>query len=242
MDERTPKLDPRLTGMEQVFRAPPLTPELVAAIKLISPHCDFPATETYRSLWQADQNGACWDEYETLAPLFRSIRTPMKILEIGPGMGRSLAFFSKKLDWGESEIHAYEGEGSTTKYTVLGPRFEDSFCGNFQALQSVLEFNEVRNVKMFNAREVRLADMPGPYDLIYSFYSIGFHWSIDHFLDDILPLLHAQSVGLFTIPQQFEISPRVKELPHRIVDWKTAPPNDAWWKILVVGKGPLPQW
>jgi hypothetical protein len=241
-DAEVPELDPRLASMERVFRAPPLTPELVAAIKLISPHCDFPATEKYRSVWEADQNGACWGEYEALAPLFRAMPRPNKILEIGPGMGRSLVFFSKKLGWGRSEIHAYEGQGDSTKYTLLGPRFEDSYCGNLNALQTVLAFNGVGNVKVFNAREVRLADLPGPFDLLYSFYSIGFHWSLDHFLDDLLPLLHDRSVALFTVPPNFQPFPRLEALPHRIVDWKTAWPKDGRLKILVLGKGALPDW
>jgi hypothetical protein len=54
---------------------------------------------------------------------------PGKILEIGPGLGRSLVFFSKKMGWETSEIHAYEGEGSTTKYTTLGPDLTILFGG-----------------------------------------------------------------------------------------------------------------
>jgi hypothetical protein len=237
-----PALDTRLAGMERVFRAPPLTPELVAAIKRISPHCDFTASENYRSLWEADQNGACWGEYETLAPLFHSMPKPTKILEIGPGMGRSLVFFSKKLGWEASEIHTYEGEGSTTKYTILGPRFEDSYCGSLSALRYVLEFNGIRNVTVFNAQDVRLPDLPGPYDLLYSFYSIGFHWSLEYFLDDLLPLLHDRSVAVFTVPRGFLPFPGLEGLSHKLVDWKTAWPKDGWLKLLILSKGALPKW
>jgi len=231
-----------LAGMERVFRAPPLTPELVAAIKLISPHCDFTATEKYREVWEADQNGACWGEYEALASLFRSMPQPTKILEIGPGMGRSLVFFSKKLGWEGREIHAYEGEGSTTKYTMLGPRFEDSYCGNLSALRYVLEFNAIRNVTVFNARDVPMAKLPGPYDLLYSFYSIGFHWSLEHYLDDLLSLLHDRSVAVFTVPHEFPPFPKLEGLPHRVVDWKTVWPKDGRLKLLILSKGALPKW
>lgn len=235
-----PVMDERLTSMEQVFHAPPLTPELVAAIRLISPHCDFTPREKYRLIWEADQNGACWGEHEALAPLFRAMPMPKKILEIGPGMGRSLVFFSKKFDWRESELHAYEGEGSSTKYTMLGPRFEDSFCGNTKVLRHVLEYNGIHNVTIFNAQEVRLADLPGPYDLLYSFYSIGFHWSLEHFLDDLLPLMHDDAIAVFTVPNGFAPFPGLEALHYRIIDWKTAWPKDAWLKLLVLGKRTLP--
>jgi hypothetical protein len=237
----TPALDPRLAGMERVFRAPPLTPELVAAIKLISPHFDFTATEEYRAIWEADQNGACWGEYEALAPFFRSMPKPARILEIGPGMGRSLVFSSKKLGWDSAEIHAYEGEGNATKYTMLGPRFEDSFCGNISALRYVLDFNGIRNVTIFNSSDVGLADLPGTYDLIYSFYSIGFHWSLEHFLDDLLSLMGDRSIAILTTPPNFRPIPGLRSLHYRVIDWKPAWPKDASLKLLVFSKSDIPE-
>ena len=34
-------------------------------------------------------------------------------------------------------------------------------------------------------QQLPLAALPGPYDLIYGFYSIGFHWSLEYYLDDL---------------------------------------------------------
>jgi hypothetical protein len=239
-------VDPRLAEMERVFRAPPLTPELAAAITLIAPHFAFTATgesaeEEYRRIWEADQNGACWREYETLAPLFRSIPKPKRILEIGPGMGRSLVFFSKKLVWDDAQTHAYEADGTSTKYTMLGPRFEDSFCGNIRALRDVLNFNGMHDVTIFNARDVNLKDLPGPYDLIYSFYSIGFHWSLEHFLDDLLPLMGDRSIAVFTTPLNFRPFPGLTGLHYRSIDFTPVWPKDAAIKMLLVSKSEIPE-
>jgi len=236
----SPEFDPRLTGKERVFRAPRLTPELISAIKLISPQFDFTATEQSRSAWEADQNGACWGEYEALAPLFRSMSKPTKILEIGPGMGRSLVFFTKKLSWNDCDIHVYEGEGDTTKYTYLGPRYEDSYCGNLDVLRHVLDFNGIHNVTIFNAHDLRLVDLPAPYDLLYSFYSIGFHWALEHFIEDILSLMHDRSIAIFTVPQEFEGFPDLNNLFHAIIDWKTVWPKDGMLKLLILSKSSLP--
>ena len=181
-----PELDQRLAQMERIFRAPPLTPELIAAIKLISPQYDLAPSERDRLFWEADQNGACWGEYEALEPFLSRIPSDTNILEIGPGMGRSLVFFAKKLGWRGNQLHAYEGNGQMTKYTFLGPRFEDSFCGNITELRRVLDFNGIRDVTIFDAGTTSLQKLPGSYFLIYSFYSIGFHWSLEHFLDDLL--------------------------------------------------------
>ena len=237
-----PPLNPDLTSLERVFRAPALTPELIAAIRLISPQFNLTDSEKSREYWEADQNGCSWGECNALAPLFRSMQRPARILEIGPGLGRSLVFFSKKLGWQASTIHAYEGEGSTTKYTVLGPRFEDSFCGNIKMLRYVLEFNGVHNVTVFNAREVSIADLPGPYDFLYSFYSVGFHWSLEHFLDDLTRLMSDRSVAVFTVPSTFSPFPELERFAHRVVDWKTAWPKDGTLKLLIVGKKTIPDW
>jgi hypothetical protein len=235
-----PQLDETLAGMERIFHAPPLTPDLVAAFRLIAPHFDFTPGERDRKIWEADQNGSCWGEYLALAPLLEAMPKPQKVLEIGPGLGRSIVFFSKKLGWQDAEIHAYEGDGSTTQYTVLGPRLETSFCGNIQMLRHVLEYNAVRNVTIFDAKEVRLPDLPGPYDLLYSFYCIGFHWSLEHFLDDLVPLLHDKSIAIFTVPNEFAPFARLEALSYKIIDWKTAWPKEARLKLLVLSKGSLP--
>jgi hypothetical protein len=230
-----PKLDPHLAGMERVFRLPPLTPELVAAVKLIAPHLDLEPIEEHRAVWEADHNGACWDEYEALQPVFDAMPKPRKVLEIGPGMGRSLVFFSKKLGWDNTELHAYEGEGKATKYTMRGPRSQDSFCGNINVLQQMLRFNGV-NTRVFNAREVDLRKLPGPYDLVYSFYAVGYHWSLEHFLYDILAVMAAGGTGIFTVPPNFRPFPALGDLDYRIIDWKPVWPKNAHLKLLVLSK------
>jgi len=237
-----PEIDGRLATLERVFRAPPLTRELVAAIKLISPQFDLATDERSREYWEADQNGACWGEFEALAPLLNSMPQPDRILEIGPGLGRSLVFFSKKMGWKTSEIHAYEGEGSTTKYTILGPRFEDSFCGNIGILNQILEFNAINNVMVFNARDIQISQLPAPYDFLYSFYCIGFHWSLEHFIDDLLQLMNDASVAVFTVPYEFKPFPKLETLSYKIVTWKTVWPKDGNLKLLVFGKKSIPNW
>lgn len=235
-----PPLDRELAEAERVFRAPPFTGELVTALRLIAPQFDFTTDEKSRAFWEAEQNGDSWGEYNALAPLFRAMPRATRILEIGPGLGRSLVFFSKKLGWERSEIHAYEGEGETTRYTRLGPRFEDSFCGNIAMLRHVLDYNGVRNVTIHSAGERRLADLPGGYDFLYSFYAIGFHWALEHFLEDLLGLMHDDSAAAFVVPGEFAPFPRLQELPHRIVEGKTAWPRDGTLKMLVLGKRRLP--
>ena len=240
--ETLPPLNEELIRLEQVFQAPPLTPDLISAIRLISPQFNLTTSKKSRRFWEADQNGSCWGEYNALAPLFDSMPRPAKILEIGPGLGRSLVFFSKKLGWQNSEINAYEGDGSTTKYTMLGPRFEDSFCGDINMLRYVVEYNGLSNVTIFNRRDIQLAELPGPYDFIYGFYSIGFHWSLEHFLDDLTHLMGDTSVAVFTVTNEFSPFRKLERFSYRILNWKTVWPKDGKLKLLVLGKKAMPNW
>ncbi|MDH5305653.1 MAG: hypothetical protein OEW02_00580 [Myxococcales bacterium] len=239
---RLPALDPELAGREKVFRAPPFTPEIVAAIRLIAPQFALRPDEASRRYWEADQNGACWGEYEALRSVLEKLPAPAKVLEIGPGLGRSVVFFRQKLDWQSAEYHLYEGGGETTRYTLLGPRFEDSFCGNLAVLRQMLAYNEVENVTIHDAHALdgRLSRLPGPYDIVYGFYSIGFHWSLEHFFDEVLALLHETSVAFFTVPQHFEPFPALAEVPHRVLRWNAAWPKGREHRILLLSKSARP--
>lgn len=217
-----PQLNPELARMEHVFRSPPLTPKLVQAIRLIAPHYQINTDDRYRKAWESDQNAACWGEYLALQSVLESAPPRTRILDIGPGLGRSIVFFAKKFGWDPASIHAYEGDGTRTKYMLLGPRFEDSFCGNIRQLRYVLEYNGIRNVTVHDAKTLALAALPGPYDLIYSFYSIGFHWALDHFLNDILSLMADGGIAFFTVAPGFRAPAGIDAMRHTVV-WSKSP-------------------
>ena len=232
------ELDPYLAGKKLIFEGPPLTPELVGAIKLISPQFHLRPDERSRRFWELNQNGLCWGEYEALEPFLESLATPSRVLDIGPGMGRSVVFFKKIRGWEAVPFHLYESAGSSTRYTKAGPRFEDSFCGNLEVLQAVLRHNEIDHVEIFDAAEMgaQLAQLPGPYDFIYSFFAVGFHWAIDHFLDELLRLMHDRSIGAFTLHDRAVDLGALDQVPHRVVEFRRSWPRGRWSRLLVLSK------
>jgi hypothetical protein len=63
-----------------------------------------------------------------------------------------------------------------------------------------------------------MSELPGrPYDLIYSFYSLGFHWSLEPFLDELLGLMHDRSLAVFTLSTEFKPFMTLGQIHHRIV-------------------------
>ena len=195
-----------------------MTEALVRAIRLISPHLELIPEEASRGVWESDQNGACWAEYERLSDTLSALAKPMRVLEIGPGLGRSIVFFNKKFGWEDCDLHAYEADGETTKYTLDGPRFEDSFCGTISELRRVLNYNGINNVTIHDAKLVALKDLPGRFDLLYGFYTIGFHWSLEHFFDEVLGLIGKAGIAVFTVPSNFQPFPQLRQLPYRLAE------------------------
>ncbi len=232
------ELDPDLASRPLVFHAPPLRDELLSTIQLISPQFYLRANERSRVFWEANQNGACWGEYDALKPYLDRLGRPARALDIGPGLGRSTIFFKKVSDWAEVPFDLYEGSGTSTKYTKAGPRFDDSFCGNIPVLEQVLAFNQIQQATVFDASELgaSLAGLPGPYGFIYSFYAVGWHWSLEHFLEELLELMTEDAVGAFTIHDRVRDLSFLGDIPHRVMEFKKSWPRERWSRMLVLSK------
>jgi hypothetical protein len=239
-------LDPRAASAEQLFLAPPFTDEVVAAIRLISTRLPLKADEDSRLLWQQESNAASEAEYDALLPLLQQVEKPRRVLEIGPGFGRSVVFFRKKGLFTESEISLYDADGTSTrykqKYYEQPPRWPDtsSFCGNLPLLRTMLDYNGVKQYQIFDAQQLPLAALPGPYDLIYGFYSIGFHWSLAYYLDDLEALMQERSLLVCTLNKSFRRFSRLEQLSTRVLTCREVKKNATPLRLLVLSKSALP--
>jgi SAM-dependent methyltransferase len=240
LGHRVAELSSALVGKTLYFRSPPLDPELIGAVRAITPQFSLRLDETSRRVWELSQNGSSWAEYEALAPLLEALPEPAKILEIGPGMGRSVVFLSRHMDWCKATFDLYEGEGKAKKYPLNAARATDSFCGDLGQLCRVLDFNQVKNYRLFDAAEsgFRLDGLPGPYDLVYSFYGVGFHWSLADFWDEIRGLLAPSGVAIFTVHHSFREFPALEGTPHRYVPFRRILAKDRPLHLLVVSPDP----
>lgn len=215
-----------MNGEPRVFRSPVLTERLLSAIANIAPHLYLRPDERSRNIWEVDQNAASCLEFTALEPVVRRSSTA-RVLEIGPGLGRSIVYFANKFGWSDTCIDAYEASGAAITYPLNGARSEDSFCGDLASLYEVLCFNGLHEVTIHDARMVTLRDLPGPYDLIYSFFGVGYHWRVEDFLEDLSIVMHQRSLAVFT--SQSANPPRVTGFRYRTV------PLRCFWPV----RGPL---
>ena len=231
-------VQPRFRDRERHFRSPPMTPELVASISRLSPQFHLQPGESSRDFWELTQNGSCWGEFDAAAPVLRLMPQPARALDLGCGLGRSTAFFRCVLGWEDTEFHLYDGDGPRVDYPRSGERNSRSFCGDLTALRSVLEHNEVLNFRIFDAHKLdhRLDALPGPYDLVYSFYAAGFHWSLADFWSELEAISHERTVGIFTIHRNFEEFPALRNWATRIVPFERSLIKDRPHRLLIVSR------
>jgi len=232
------ELSAALADRELLFRAPRLTPPLVEAIRAITPQFKLRCDETSRRVWELSQNGSCWGELEVLEPLLRALGNPGRVLEIGPGLGRSVVFMKRKLGWEDVPFDLFEGDGPARSYPLLAPRAADSFRGDLEALAAVLEHNGTSAWRIVDAgvRGGRLVDLEPPYDLVYSFYGVGFHWRLEDFWQELVPLLGERGVGVFTVWHAFEVFPELARLPHGFLTIRRILAKDRAVQLLVVSR------
>lgn len=183
----------------RIFESPPLNSRLLNAIKKIAPHLHLREDEESQELWQLDQNAASYVEYQALKDGFGQFK-PKRVLEIGPGMGRSLIYLTKRFNWSGCSLDVYESDGEAIDYSLSQERCEQTFCGDISSLREVLQFNGLdERVHVWDARDVSLGDLPHTYDLIYSFFGVGYHWKLEDYLEDLSALMHPGSSALFTM-------------------------------------------
>lgn len=233
-DAERPQLTKSLISQPKLFKVPPLTPALTQWVELIAPHMRLTGDEPSRAFFETAQNGCCWGEFDALDEILQGLRPPENVLDIGPGLGRSSVFICRRMNWDHTCFHFYEGNGSTTKYTLNGPRFNDSFCGNIELLEQVLEYNGLINRHIYNASDLdyKLSAIPQKFDLIYSFFSVGFHWSLAHFIGEIDQLLKPKGIGIFTVPDNFEAFDALNRFDYKIHAYRNVYPPGKMGKLL----------
>jgi hypothetical protein len=238
--------NPQAAQVEPLFLAPPFTPQVVAAIRLISTRLALEPDEPSRLLWQSEANAASAAEYDALLPLFSAMPPPARVLEIGPGFGRSVVYFHRKGLWPGAEISLYDTDGATTRYKQKyydhPPLWPDtsSFCGNLPLLRAMLDYNHVTGYVIHDAKDKPLSALPGPYDLIYGFFSIGFHWSLEHYLEDLVPLMHERSLLICTLNKNYRPFAGLDAFHTRVLTCRDIKKNASPLRLLVLSKSPLP--
>jgi hypothetical protein len=118
-----------------------------------------------------------------------------------------------------SEIRTIARDNSRVIGGDLNTRSRLASAGlSFGSGRRVLHYNGITNVTIHDAKSVAMKDLPRPFDLLYGFYTIGFHWSLEHFFDEVLALIGKTGIAVFTVQQDFQPFDRLLQLPYRLIE------------------------
>lgn len=226
---------------EVIFHLPSFSLEHIQIIERIAPHYVLQPDEESRNFFEKVQNACCWAENKVLYPYLSLVSLPQYILEIGPGIGRSVIFFKRYYHWDNAHFHLYEGAGSTTLYTLNGPRTSFSFCGSFQVLSDMLQQNGVTQFTIFNASQYSSLDsLPCQYDIIYSFFSVGYHWRLEYYFEEIEKLMHLKSLAVFQVSNYFKPFKKLSNYYFKILHYPSVHLGKRNHQMIILSKSKLP--
>lgn len=126
----------------------------------------------------------CVDEYKHLKDIIKKIG-PKQVVDLGCGMGRSSVFFRQMLKMDQVKFFLCDFNRNTWRPNgenkgALGYH-ENSVPMPFNSLsltERYCDYNGLTNRQILDLESKDIASLRD-IDLVWSFYSVGYHWSID---------------------------------------------------------------
>lgn len=120
---------------------------------------------------------------------------PATCLELGAGLGRMSVYFFKKFGWSETFFYLQDGDSGEVQHGGIRYDQEGEFYNAFAATEEYCEANGL--VKFGTVND--LGGVSRPVNFCYSFASIGFHWHISLYLDQLTAILADNAHVMFEI-------------------------------------------
>lgn len=126
----------------------------------------------------------CVDEYEHLKDVISSLH-PKKIVDLGCGMGRSSVFFyhmfslkDTKFFMGDFDKNTWRPQGENKGALGYHDNNNPIPFNSLDLTNRYCDYNNLKNREVMDLDSDRIKELKD-IDLLYSFYSVGYHWSID---------------------------------------------------------------
>lgn len=128
---------------------------------------------------------------------------PKNVLELGAGIGRMSVCFNKYFGWDDTNFHLYDGH-SEKLYQYQGMRKCPDKPEVYNRLDVTKEFCLANGISedrlhVIDLAKMSLADIGVKFDLCYSWKSIGSHWPISMYLDQLAEVMLPDGLVLFEL-------------------------------------------
>jgi SAM-dependent methyltransferase len=120
------------------------------------------------------------------------------ILELGCGVGESSVYFFNKFDnLKESTFYLLDGDSGNKSIYYINYDSDKDFYNSMSATKEFCETHNLRNHVLINYEKEDIPEVK--FDLVYSTFSIGFHWPVSLYLEKIKNNLNEGALLLFHI-------------------------------------------
>jgi SAM-dependent methyltransferase len=176
---------------------------------------------------QTDNNWSLYTDMPEAYHVDKYLKTlsPRTVLDLGCGVGRASVYFFKKYKWYKTEFYLADGNTCTRRFK--GKRKNK---GEYYNLESAtIDFcraNGLTGFRFYNLEDSDLYHNIKKFDLVYSFLSIGFHWPLSMYLDDLYNTCRPGAYCIFGIRNDEWINPQIDEIDKSkfsIADLKLCP-------------------
>lgn len=126
-----------------------------------------------------------------------SIKSPKNVLELGCGLGRMSVYINSQLQ--DDSIHYILAD--STQYLEEpnhGWEPKGGFYNDLSLTKRFADDNGMTNFETFNLITTNITTLKN-IDLVMSFFSVGFHYSIESYLNDLLDITTDDCVMIFGI-------------------------------------------
>jgi len=126
---------------------------------------------------------------------------PTNVMEIGGGIGRGSAYLAKRFNWDNTHFYMLDGNSGDAQICPIDGQRTKDFYNSFDATTTFLTDNDIKDshIHLLDANNPTWEnDLPKvKMDYIYSFLSIGYHWSIGLYLERLKPFCHENTILFF---------------------------------------------
>jgi len=138
---------------------------------------------------------------------FLSSLTPQNCLELGAGIGRMSVYFNKRYAWPDAHFTLQDGDSGTEQYSGVRDSNDAEYYNSFAATADFCHANDMSSFNIIN----KISHIDRDIDFCYSFASIGFHWHINLYLDQLVAVLSDNAKLMFEIRAPFAADANVDE-------------------------------
>ena len=123
-------------------------------------------------------------------------------MELGAGIGRASVNFFLKFILDSTKFYLLDGDSGDKQIAGLNPVTKKDFYNSIEMTECYCKSNNLTNYELINIEKDSIPDVQ--LDLVYSLASIGFHWHLNLYLEQLIDYTKSGTLLLFQIRNKKE--------------------------------------